>query len=129
MALKGLVERLPHSLANFFSTPTATAPSYRGTEQVRRRQDGSGSLDPTVSMVVNKGLTNKPGQNNCFLNAAVQVSRQSNTPVSVKYYSYQVLWHTDVFRRSFRLFEGHSCLGSTCIFCALKVGVTELGIC
>ena len=33
----------------------------------------------------------------------------------------QILWHIDVFRRSFRGFEGHSCVGKACIFCALKV--------
>ena len=69
-AFKGLV-------AFFSSSPATKTPSYRGTEQVRRRQDGSGSdprSDPTMSLVVNKGLTNKPGQNNCFLNAAVQAS-------------------------------------------------------
>ena len=33
----------------------------------------------------------------------------------------QVLWHIDVFRRSFRSFETHMCDGASCIFCALKV--------
>ena len=33
----------------------------------------------------------------------------------------QVLWHVDVFRRSFREFKGHSCIGKSCIFCALQV--------
>lgn len=50
-----------------------------------------------------KGLLNMPGQNNCFLNSAVQV-----------------LWHLDVFRRSFREVLGHACMGESCIFCALK---------
>ncbi|XP_057378229.1 uncharacterized protein LOC130700222 isoform X1 [Daphnia carinata] len=50
-----------------------------------------------------KGLLNAPGQNNCFLNSAVQV-----------------LWHLDIFRRSFRDLTGHACLGESCIFCALK---------
>ena len=31
----------------------------------------------------------------------------------------QVLWHLDVFRRSFREFTGHFCMGQSCIFCAL----------
>ncbi|XP_047525700.1 uncharacterized protein LOC125063340 isoform X1 [Pieris napi] len=50
-----------------------------------------------------KGLWNAPGLNNCFLNSAVQV-----------------LWHLDIFRRSFRELTGHACLGPSCIFCALK---------
>ncbi|XP_060801679.1 uncharacterized protein LOC106142898 isoform X1 [Amyelois transitella] len=58
-----------------------------------------------------KGLWNGPGQNNCFLNSAVQV-----------------LWHLDVFRRSFRELSAHACLGpsSACIFCALKELFTQL---
>ncbi|CAD7089905.1 unnamed protein product [Hermetia illucens] len=51
-----------------------------------------------------KGLLNAPGQNNCFLNCAVQV-----------------LWHLDAFRRSFRQLSNHVCSGQDCIFCALKV--------
>uniref|UniRef100_H2YNT6 USP domain-containing protein n=1 Tax=Ciona savignyi TaxID=51511 RepID=H2YNT6_CIOSA len=55
------------------------------------------------SVVANKGLLNKPGDNNCFLNSAIQV-----------------LWHLDVFRKNFRQLNGHSCMGASCIFCALK---------
>lgn len=55
------------------------------------------------SSVKTKGLSNKPGQNNCFLNSAVQV-----------------LWHIDVFRTNFNRFTGHTCSGESCIFCALK---------
>jgi len=57
-----------------------------------------------ASCAGNKGLLNQPGENNCFLNSAIQV-----------------LWHLAVFRRSFRLLTGHACLGASCIFCALKV--------
>ncbi|KAK2717632.1 uncharacterized protein LOC136038738 isoform X2 [Artemia franciscana] len=32
----------------------------------------------------------------------------------------KVLWHLDIFRRSFRELQGHTCLGESCIFCALK---------
>lgn len=35
----------------------------------------------------------------------------------------QVLWHLDIFRRSFRELTGHACLGPSCIFCALKVSL------
>ncbi|XP_060584868.1 uncharacterized protein LOC132740839 isoform X3 [Ruditapes philippinarum] len=55
-----------------------------------------------------KGLRNAPGENNCFLNSAVQV-----------------FWHIDVFRRSYRRLSGHLCMGHSCIFCALKVIFTQ----
>ncbi|XP_065221361.1 uncharacterized protein LOC135846289 isoform X2 [Planococcus citri] len=55
------------------------------------------------SIMYHKGLLNGPGQNNCFLNSAVQV-----------------LWHLDIFRRSFRELSGHACMSESCIFCALK---------
>ncbi|XP_073829478.1 ubiquitin specific peptidase echinus isoform X2 [Musca autumnalis] len=58
----------------------------------------SPTLEPS-----SKGLLNGPGQNNCFLNCAVQV-----------------LWHLDAFRRSFRSLNQHVCSGQDCIFCALK---------
>ncbi|XP_038060447.1 uncharacterized protein LOC119731342 isoform X2 [Patiria miniata] len=63
----------------------------------------------TSSVIFSKGLLNAPGENNCFLNSAVQV-----------------LWHLDVFRRSFREMGGHACMGKACIFCALKVLFTQL---
>lgn len=52
-----------------------------------------------------KGLLNMPGQNNCFLNSAVQV-----------------LWHLDHFRNSIDLFSGHYCTSATtaCVFCSLS---------
>uniref|UniRef100_A0A2S2QTX9 Inactive ubiquitin carboxyl-terminal hydrolase 54 n=1 Tax=Sipha flava TaxID=143950 RepID=A0A2S2QTX9_9HEMI len=62
------------------------------------------------SMAYTKGLLNGPGQNNCFLNSAVQV-----------------LWHLDIFRRSFRELYGHACMEESCIFCALKELFTALG--
>lgn len=34
---------------------------------------------------------------------------------------FQVLWHLDIFRRSFRELYGHACMEESCIFCALKV--------
>ncbi|XP_052768343.1 uncharacterized protein LOC128208776 isoform X2 [Mya arenaria] len=55
-----------------------------------------------------KGLQNAPGENNCFMNSAVQV-----------------FWHIDVFRRSYRRLTGHLCMGHSCIFCALKVIFTQ----
>ncbi|GBM68133.1 Inactive ubiquitin carboxyl-terminal hydrolase 54 [Araneus ventricosus] len=66
-------------------------------------------MTPRKSTTVStKGLLNMPGQNNCFLNSAVQV-----------------LWHLDAFRRSFRELSGHSCMAESCIFCALKELFTQ----
>uniref|UniRef100_A0AAV2LBM7 USP domain-containing protein n=1 Tax=Knipowitschia caucasica TaxID=637954 RepID=A0AAV2LBM7_KNICA len=56
------------------------------------------------SIAPSKGLSNEPGQNSCFLNSALQV-----------------LWHLDIFRRSFRQLTTHKCMEDSCIFCALKV--------
>lgn len=39
----------------------------------------------------------------------------------------QVLWHLDIFRRSFRRLTHHKCLEDSCIFCALKVRLSVLG--
>ncbi|KAM4599419.1 ubiquitin carboxyl-terminal hydrolase 54-like isoform 2-T2 [Fundulus diaphanus] len=56
-----------------------------------------------TSITASKGLSNEPGQNSCFLNSALQV-----------------LWHLDIFRRSFRQLSTHKCMEDSCIFCALK---------
>uniref|UniRef100_A0A4W5LC44 USP domain-containing protein n=1 Tax=Hucho hucho TaxID=62062 RepID=A0A4W5LC44_9TELE len=56
-----------------------------------------------TSFAPSKGLSNEPGQNSCFLNSALQV-----------------LWHLDIFRRSFRQLTTHKCMEDSCIFCALK---------
>ncbi|KAK2820572.1 hypothetical protein Q5P01_023531 [Channa striata] len=56
-----------------------------------------------ASIAPSKGLSNEPGQNSCFLNSALQV-----------------LWHLDIFRRSFRQLTTHKCMEDSCIFCALK---------
>ncbi|GAB1597649.1 uncharacterized protein LOC115219645 [Argonauta hians] len=63
----------------------------------------------SLSLTTTKGLRNPPGENNCFLNSAVQV-----------------FWHLDVFRRSFKNYNGHVCMGNSCIFCNLKVIFTQL---
>lgn len=39
----------------------------------------------------------------------------------------QVLWHLDIFRRSFRELTGHACMQEACIFCALKVSWGVVG--
>lgn len=64
-----------------------------------------GILTPRTmtSIAPSKGLSNEPGQNSCFLNSALQV-----------------LWHLDIFRRSFRQLTTHKCMEDSCIFCALK---------
>ncbi|XP_028324347.1 inactive ubiquitin carboxyl-terminal hydrolase 54-like isoform X2 [Gouania willdenowi] len=62
----------------------------------------------TPKIAPSKGLSNEPGQNSCFLNSALQV-----------------LWHLDIFRRSFRQLTSHRCLKDSCIFCALKTLFTQ----
>jgi hypothetical protein len=78
---------------------TNTAPAFgiatTGGGKCLTKQD---SLAPVA---LQKGLYNKPGENNCFLNSAIQV-----------------LWHVAVFRRSLRKFKGHYCNGPQCICCA-----------
>ncbi|XP_023593446.1 inactive ubiquitin carboxyl-terminal hydrolase 54 [Trichechus manatus latirostris] len=69
----------------------------RGSVQGMFAPRSSSSIAPS------KGLSNEPGQNSCFLNSALQV-----------------LWHLDIFRRSFRQLTTHKCMGDSCIFCALK---------
>eukprot|EP00066_Takifugu_rubripes_P012028 XP_011601294.1 PREDICTED: inactive ubiquitin carboxyl-terminal hydrolase 54 isoform X4 [Takifugu rubripes] len=88
-------------------------PQRRTQMSWKRNQfvSGSGSggiqgalLPPTMTTIIpSKGLSNEPGQNSCFLNSALQV-----------------LWHLDIFRRSFRRLIHHKCLEDSCIFCALK---------
>ncbi|XP_071440038.1 protein cordon-bleu [Hetaerina americana] len=39
---------------------------------------------------------------------------------------FSVLWHVDVFRRSFRELTVHACMAESCIFCALKDLFTQL---
>uniref|UniRef100_A0A673AWH5 Ubiquitin specific peptidase 54b n=1 Tax=Sphaeramia orbicularis TaxID=375764 RepID=A0A673AWH5_9TELE len=56
-----------------------------------------------TSIAPSKGPEHEPGQNSCFLNSALQV-----------------LWHLDIFRRSFRQLTTHKCMEDSCIFCALK---------
>ncbi|XP_050391951.1 uncharacterized protein LOC126810756 isoform X1 [Patella vulgata] len=62
----------------------------------------------SIAISATKGLRNAPGENNCFVNSAVQV-----------------FWHLDVFRRSYRRLNGHNCMGNSCIFCALKIIFTQ----
>ncbi len=65
---------------NFISPNNNNTPSYRGVE-TRRQSTIDGSFrppfNPTHSLVFDRGLINKPGENNCFLNSAVQVSYYS----------------------------------------------------
>ncbi|KAG7228095.1 hypothetical protein INR49_005718 [Caranx melampygus] len=37
-----------------------------------------------------------------------------------------VLWHLDIFRRSFRQLTTHKCMEDSCIFCALKVTLADI---
>lgn len=47
--------------------------------------------------------------------------------LNVCYFTLQVLWHLDIFRRSFRRLIHHKCLEDSCIFCALKVRLSVSG--
>ncbi|XP_033333800.2 ubiquitin specific peptidase echinus isoform X1 [Megalopta genalis] len=78
------------------------------SDQIQTSQKSPAS-DHNNSFTSTKGLLNGPGQNNCFLNSAVQV-----------------LWHLDIFRRSFRELSGHACMRESCIFCALKELFSQL---
>ena len=85
------------NVLNFFSGreggggggDTVAPPVYRGTGAPVSSRDrtlsvhggvGGGmewpplSLERSESIVINRGLRNRPGENNCFLNAAVQVN-------------------------------------------------------
>ena len=42
-------------------------------------------LERTASMACNKGLINNPGENNCFLNSAVQVRTVFCLQLSVRW--------------------------------------------
>ncbi|KAJ0178933.1 hypothetical protein K1T71_005708 [Dendrolimus kikuchii] len=54
------------------------------------------------------------------------MTKTKSTRSSALYHSAKVLWHLDIFRRSFRELTGHACLGPSCIFCALKELFTQL---
>ena len=92
------VKEFRSSVLNFFSGregggggggDTVAPPVYRGTGAPVSSRDrtlsvhggvGGGmewpplSLERSESIVINRGLRNRPGENNCFLNAAVQVN-------------------------------------------------------
>lgn len=51
---------------------------------------------------------------------------QFYTPLKIHFLLFQVLWHLDIFRRSFRELSGHACMRESCIFCALKVSQMDL---
>lgn len=60
--------------------PQRVVALYRPRARPRNHHDGAFSspspgLDVTMSLVANKGLLNPAGENNCFLNSAVQVRR------------------------------------------------------
>ncbi|KPP75331.1 hypothetical protein Z043_105427 [Scleropages formosus] len=100
-----------------------------------------------TSIAPSKGLSNEPGQNSCFLNSALQVghtlylttyphtyplintlhaavssvfSKIEGPPTPAIVPLIKVLWHLDIFRRSFRQLTTHKCMEDSCIFCALK---------
>ncbi|XP_066988927.1 uncharacterized protein DDB_G0290301 isoform X1 [Macrobrachium rosenbergii] len=90
------------------SNPRVTSGDI-GNDQEKLDGEMGDLASPRDSVAGAKGLLNAPGQNNCFLNSAVQV-----------------LWHLDIFRRSFRELNGHACMADACIFCALKELFSQL---
>ncbi|XP_065834330.1 inactive ubiquitin carboxyl-terminal hydrolase 54-like isoform X2 [Oscarella lobularis] len=77
------------------------------------QQTSVDSVYQTMGPLSNKGLKNPSGDNNCFLNSSIQI-----------------LWHLDVFRRSFRHVHVESprekCqLGKACVVCSLEVMFTQ----
>eukprot|EP01135_Chromosphaera_perkinsii_P000271 Nk52_evm40s62 gene=Nk52_evmTU40s62 len=59
-----------------------------------------------------KGLQNRYGENNCFLNTVIQV-----------------LWQLDCFREEFAECDDHCCSQEGCVFCALKVVFVQFEFC
>ncbi|KAI4874866.1 hypothetical protein NFI96_034438 [Prochilodus magdalenae] len=83
-----------------------------------------------TSIAPSKGLSNEPGQNSCFLNSALQLLKSAPGKANIRRHPLclqsgfmdwaTVLWHLDIFRRSFRQLTTHKCMEDSCIFCALK---------
>lgn len=68
------------------------------------KKDCKGEKQTMNGAPPDKGLLNRPGQNNCFLNVCIQA-----------------LWHLDSFRSKFLSSGSHVHNGASCIYCALKV--------
>lgn len=94
-----------------------------------------------ITIVAYKDLYNTVYWTNSILNFVftdhTAVDRKKNNDIKIKIctiflrhywsnllFSLQVLWHLDIFRRSFRELSGHACMSDSCIFCALKVSWT-----
>lgn len=106
-------------LVNFFSGSgkndgITARPVYRGTGAPESSRDrtlsihggvGGGidwppvSLERSESIVINRGLRNRPGENNCFLNAAVQVrnSKILYSSILLGYYSILLVYSSILF--------------------------------
>ena len=86
MAVKGWFQKPWFDFVNAYfkpgspvQPPVPSSPSYRGGVMTKKQSAGDQvrgapyHLDPQASVLFDRGLRNKPGENNCFLNAAVQV--------------------------------------------------------
>ncbi|CAL8360795.1 unnamed protein product [Boreogadus saida] len=103
---------LPHGAPGIMRPLPLPAPPPDGSGWMmswRRSYSVGGAPQGLQDTRGSKGLINQPGQNNCFLNSALQV-----------------LWHLDIFRRSFRQMSSHRCSQDSCVFCALKSIFSEL---
>ena len=73
------------------------------------RMDKQERLERTASMAYNKGLINNPGENNCFLNSAVQVSStfcvQQNARWLISIYKESLLFSASNITRCFFSFS------------------------
>jgi hypothetical protein len=68
----------------------------------------------TVPAVMEHGLMNEAGENNCFLNGVLQI-----------------LWHTRAFRTAVQAVEHRGCSSDACVYCQLRVsgvGGTSLSL-
>jgi len=84
------------------------------------------------NFIINSGIITYPSQNDLVLHWLQFHEIDSNFARFVIkiiflnwywifYILFQLLWHVNVFRRSFRLLDGHVCVENACIFCSLKV--------
>nr|CAD7199246.1 unnamed protein product [Timema douglasi] len=92
-------------------------------------------LPPTVhyGILVEKpnldGSSSKPCIYRILLRSLLRSTQHSTEQVTLLRYGIRsmVLWHLDIFRRSFRELQGHACMADSCIFCALKHSARQGG--
>ena len=74
-----------HSLSNSYPTDSTTMATFVPPRIQLYRSNKRPSLSPQLTMsLTNKGLLNPTGENNCFLNSAVQVGTKRLVPFPVQ---------------------------------------------